>query len=427
MATRAAKLALRGKALSDTGTEIGIVNNADATAITIDSSENVGIGTSSPAVQNNGAGIVLDLANTGSASTTADNAELVVRSSSRYAALTFITPTDKASTINFGDTADSNIGIIQYNHANDAMSFTTNASEAMRIDSSGYVQIGNTQASHVGTSQLFINRALNAAPATSGTAQTGGALRLRGGDNAVLDMGLNSVNTWIQATDRANLANGYTLSLNPNGGNVGIGIASPTAKLHIEAPDNTDLIRFTVTGNEMWAFKGASATGSNDTVSFGIAGGTQAMAWDESGRVTKPLQPSFHARLNAAWTHPSGTVLVLGTWAVSTNENIGSCYDTSTRRFTAPVSGTYAFNCIVATGGGTGTFSYLSAELWVNGSRRRVGHWGGGGYSYGGTSGSYIAYLSAGDYAQLGCEANKTFSVQSGNSSHTQFSGHLVG
>ena len=48
MATRAAKLALRGKALSDTGTEIGIVNNADATAITIDSSEKVGINNSSP-------------------------------------------------------------------------------------------------------------------------------------------------------------------------------------------------------------------------------------------------------------------------------------------------------------------------------------------------------------------------------------------
>ena len=64
MATRAAKLALRGKALTDTGTEIGIVNNADATAITIDASENVGIGTSSPATMlnlsavNNGAGNV---------------------------------------------------------------------------------------------------------------------------------------------------------------------------------------------------------------------------------------------------------------------------------------------------------------------------------------------------------------------------------
>jgi hypothetical protein len=153
----------------------------------------------------------------------------------------------------------------------------------------------------------------------------------------------------------------------------------------------------------------------------------EAMKIDAAGRVTKPYQPSFHARLNAAWSHPSGTVLILGTWAVSTNENIGNCYNTSTRRFTAPVSGTYAFNCIVATQGGVGTFSYLSAELWVNGARRRVGYWGGGGSSYGGTSGSYTAYLSAGDYAELASESNKTFAMQWGTGSHTQFSGHLVG
>ena len=40
-------------------------------------------------------------------------------------------------------------------------------------------------------------------------------------------MGLNSINAWIQSTDRANLANGYPLSLNPNGGNVGIGTTAP--------------------------------------------------------------------------------------------------------------------------------------------------------------------------------------------------------
>ena len=107
-------------------------------AITV-SGSNVGIGTSSPAVQNNGAGIVLDLANTGSANTTADNTELVVRSSSRYAALSFITPTDKAATINFGDTDDANIGIVQYNHADNAMSFSTSAAERMKIDASGRV------------------------------------------------------------------------------------------------------------------------------------------------------------------------------------------------------------------------------------------------------------------------------------------------
>jgi len=110
------------------------------------------------------------------------------------------------------------------------------ATERMRIDASGYIQMGAPISTHIGTSQLFVNRGVNAAPATSGTTQTGGALRLRGGNNAVLDMGMNSVNTWIQATDQANLANGYPLSLNPNGGNVGIGVLAPPVKLTIDAP-----------------------------------------------------------------------------------------------------------------------------------------------------------------------------------------------
>ena len=125
-----------------------VVNDTEVFRAT--ASGNVGIGTSSPAVQNNGAGLVLDIANTGSASTTADNAELVVRSSSRYSALSFITPTDKAATINFGDTADANIGIIQYNHANDAMSFTTNTTTRMTIDSTGAVTMPAQPAFNVG-------------------------------------------------------------------------------------------------------------------------------------------------------------------------------------------------------------------------------------------------------------------------------------
>jgi hypothetical protein len=155
---------------------------------------------------------------------------------------------DRRGTNNTGDSIalgllgylKSSIGVIGTSAGTDDGGITFNTwannvtrTERMRIDASGYIQMGTPISTHIGTSQLFVNRGVNAAAATSGTAQTGGALRLRGGDNAVLDMGMNSVNTWIQATDRANLANGYSLALNPNGGNVGIGTPTPTTPFEV--------------------------------------------------------------------------------------------------------------------------------------------------------------------------------------------------
>jgi hypothetical protein len=144
-------------------------------------------------------------------------------------------------------------GIQYLTHTTDVRFRNSTGSERMRIDASGYIQMGAPISTHIGTSQLFVNRGVNAAAATSGTTQTGGALRLRGGDNAVLDMGMNSVNTWIQATDRANLANGYPLSLNPNGGNVGIGTASPAQKLHVEGTGHMFTLENTSTGTDQYA------------------------------------------------------------------------------------------------------------------------------------------------------------------------------
>ncbi|MFA6995588.1 MAG: hypothetical protein WC249_04290 [Patescibacteria group bacterium] len=77
---------------------------------------------------------------------------------------------------------------------------------------------------------------LGGVPATSGTVQQG-ALRLEQGSNTnVLDMGtINSSpwTAWIQSTDRGSLASNYPLSLNPNGGNVGIGTTAPGDKLEV--------------------------------------------------------------------------------------------------------------------------------------------------------------------------------------------------
>lgn len=49
--------------------------------------------------------------------------------------------------IYFGDNDDSDAGLIQYNHASNYMRFYTNASEAMRILSSGNIGIGTTNPS----------------------------------------------------------------------------------------------------------------------------------------------------------------------------------------------------------------------------------------------------------------------------------------
>ena len=66
-------------------------------------------------------------------------------SSSNY--LQFGSGTSSSSAIYFGDSADGDVGGIIYAHASDAMSFRTNAAEAIRIDSSGNVGIGTTSPS----------------------------------------------------------------------------------------------------------------------------------------------------------------------------------------------------------------------------------------------------------------------------------------
>lgn len=64
----------------------------------------------------------------------------------------------------------------------------------------------------------------NGAPSSSGTAQPNAAIRVSSpATSGVLDFGVNGGAPWIQATDRTDLSQLYTVSLNPNGGNVSVG------------------------------------------------------------------------------------------------------------------------------------------------------------------------------------------------------------
>jgi hypothetical protein len=107
--------------------------------------------------------------------------------------------------------------------------------------SGGPVEIGSTLGVGLGTtapqSAIQSNIAAAAAPATSGTTQSGSNLRLGNtAGNAVLDFGQYASGTyaaWIQGTNSGALGTTYPIQINPNGGAVVAGAytASPSVAL----------------------------------------------------------------------------------------------------------------------------------------------------------------------------------------------------
>lgn len=134
---------------------------------------------------------------------------------------------------------------------------------------------------------------------------------------------------------------------------------------------------------------------------------------DSSGQVRMPNQPSFNVY------NPGSNVtgnLVFG----ATNHNIGSCYNTSTGRFTAPVAGRYFFYTqllMSPTGGGDVRFD-------INGSNTTSI------YGESDESGTYkqlslgcVFNLNLNDYVQVNVFGGATCY----GGSYSSFTGYLIG
>ena len=122
------------------GTDTGISDSSDATAITIDSSENVGIGESSPSSD-------LVVKQSGSTFSTASQTVALFQRNSATGSgckVTILSGNNTSGDLNFGDAEDEDIGKLAYEHNNNAMTFTTNTSERMRIDSNGTLLVNDT-------------------------------------------------------------------------------------------------------------------------------------------------------------------------------------------------------------------------------------------------------------------------------------------
>jgi len=229
-----------------------------------------------------------------------------------------------------------------------------------------------------------------------------------------------------------------TLKVDASNNRVGMGVASPSRQVEISrsiADGSGELgivssdsstsgalgnIHFGNSTDSSLASIRATADGATDagklefnTEKTGAAIET-ALEIDSNGRVTKPLQPAFHAYRNGGnYTKSSaGYHKVL---ADATRYNIGSHYDTSNNRFTAPVAGRYLFTIAINTytngaDNQYGSFLYLNGSNYIALARH---------YARGDgdmvASGSAILQLAANDYVEMWSYNNDTsFGYSSG-------------
>jgi cytoskeletal protein CcmA (bactofilin family) len=213
-------------------------------AMRIDSSGNVGIGTTSPSVKLH-----------------VNGGDLRVRDSGNVA-LQIISSDSGQSAIQFGDDGDTNDGRIVYMNATDLMRFFTNDSEKMVINSSGNVGIGNTnpqsklQVTTTGYDTGTTGFRLTHAEETNYVGYA--RLQTPSGDP------IFSLGTIDGATTYE------TLSM--KNGNVGIGTNSPENKLHI-------LTSTTDTSSQLMVQNGSTGDAA---IKFNISGQSYVIGIDNS-------------------------------------------------------------------------------------------------------------------------------------------------
>ena len=179
-----------------------------------------------------------------------------------------------------------------------------------------------------------------------------------------------------------------TLVVDSVNNRVGVGTANPTEEIHGYSSGGDFSLKLesaSATGTAYTYYKNADrqwATGIRGSVgdSYQIIDSnadTARLVIDTSGRVTMPYQTSasYYGTGNSiamatGWNLLGGSGSGLNvSWSTSGGYNIGSNFDTTNGRFTAPIAGRYLFYIAsLSTLGSTNATAYVGLRLAKNGS-----------------------------------------------------------
>jgi hypothetical protein len=145
--------------------------------------------------------------------------------------------------------------------------------------------------------------------------------------------------------------------------------------------------------------------------------------FDSEGRITKPLQPSFHAtNTTIGQINTDGYGVII--WNDVTNygnHNVGGHYNTSNGRFTAPIAGRYLICARSLTNSSANGNPYVTIFVRLNGTNMAyVAHNHTDSWLMESYSG--ILNLSAGDYVDVYVGQASAHGAQN----YSSFSGHLL-